>query len=62
MNTIRDLKRLFPESRFEHFSYVHNGPPSYHANKLWLARFWQFYAWATPASMGQGLHVFIRKR
>lgn len=62
MNTIKDLKRLFPETRFEHFSYVHNGPPSYYSNKLWLARFWQFYGWATPAGMGQGLHVFIRKR
>lgn len=62
MNTMGDLKRLFPTDRFEHFSFAHNGPPAYHGGRVWLARLWQAYGWLMPARLGSNLHIFIRKR
>ena len=62
LNSLKALRRLFPESGFRHCSYVYNGPPVYHANRPWLARLWQLYGWIMPPSLGQSLHVFIQKR
>ncbi len=38
MNTIADLKRLFPEDRFLNASFTLKQPPGYHGNRMWLAR------------------------
>ena len=61
MNTPGTLKRLFPEPRFSHHTYVHAGPPAAHGNKMALARFWIAYEWLMPPSMRKALHIFIRK-
>ena len=37
LNTLRELRRHFPTTHFEHFSYRFSGAPSYHANKFVLA-------------------------
>lgn len=62
LNTLRAINRYFPRSQFEHFSYYHNGPPSYSANKLWLALFWCFWMWVTLPIFSQQMHVFMRKK
>lgn len=62
MNTQRQLRRLFPVDRFEHFTYTFDGPPNYHASRVVLARFWQLYAYLTPPPFRSCLHIFIRKR
>ncbi|MGF1641499.1 MAG: class I SAM-dependent methyltransferase [Rhodospirillales bacterium] len=61
MNTRRALRRLFPEPRFSHHSYVFGGPPAAHANSLALARLAMAYEWLMPPSLRKSLHVFIRK-
>ena len=38
LNTLRELRRHFPTTHFEHFSYPFNGEPTYHANSFLLAR------------------------
>lgn len=58
LNTIRALKRHFPEPRFAHYTYASSGPPSYHGGMVALARFWQACELILPK---RSLHVFIRK-
>lgn len=62
MNTIRALTRYFPGNAFENFSYYHNGPPSYHGNKLLIAQLWRLWMWLLPKVCSQQIHVFFRKR
>lgn len=62
MNTAEALRRLFPEPGYRHASYFFSGPPSYHGNRLWLARFWQFYEYLMPPSCRRMLHIFIQKQ
>ncbi|MCX8102188.1 MAG: class I SAM-dependent methyltransferase [Geminicoccaceae bacterium] len=59
MNTRRRLRALFPS--YLDCSYILDGPPGYHGGRLWLARSMQFYRRIVPASLGQYLHVFMRK-
>ena len=62
MNSMRDLKRLFPVERYRHASYTLTGPPGYHGNRMILARFWMLYNWLMPPAFRQSLHVFVQKR
>ena len=62
LNTVLELRRHFPTTRFEHFSYRFNGVPYYHANKLSLAATIDFLIHLMPSYFAQSLHVFIRKR
>jgi SAM-dependent methyltransferase len=62
LNTQAALRRHFPPERFEHCTYAFNGLPSYHANRLVVARLWQLWARLTPPALAQYLHVFLRKR
>jgi SAM-dependent methyltransferase len=62
LNTLRELRRHFPTTHFEHFSYRFSGPPSYHANKLFLAVTIDVATKLAPNYFAQTLHVFIRKR
>lgn len=62
MNTGAALRRLFPETAFRHATYAFSGPPSYHANRLWLARLWQLYELFMPPPARKMLHIFIQKR
>ena len=61
LNTLRELRRLFPRPGFEHYSYRFNGVPYYHANKLWLAAAIDLLINLAPNYFAQSLHVFIRK-
>lgn len=61
MNTLRTLRQLFPSPKFKHASYTFSGPPSYHGNRLWLARLWQTYESVMPPATRRMLHVFIQK-
>lgn len=61
MNTLGTLRRLFPEPAFTHASYTFSGQPTYHANRLWLARFWQVFEAVMPSPFRRMLHIFIRK-
>lgn len=62
LNTLRAIERFFPPSRFENFSYYHNGPPSYHGNRLIFARLWKLWMWLLPRMFSQQMHIFLRKR
>jgi SAM-dependent methyltransferase len=62
LNTLRELQRHFPITHFEHFSYRFSGPPSYHANKAFLAATIDIGAKLAPNYFAQTLHAFIRKR
>lgn len=59
LNTIGDVGRHF--DGYENASYIWTGPPVYHGNKLWLAALIRAYNKLAPYSMGQSLHVFVRK-
>ena len=62
MNTIADLKRLFPEDRFLHASFTLKQPPDYHGERMWLARLWILYDWLMPRALHPCLQVFIQKK
>lgn len=62
MNTIADLKRLFPEERFLHASFTLKQPPGYHGERMWLARLWMLYDLLMPPALYPSLQVFIQKR
>jgi len=62
MNSLGAIRKYFSEARFDHHSYIFNGPPSYHANKLFLARMILLYNWLMPEGLGQTLHIFLRKK
>lgn len=62
MNSRRTLKRLFPPAVFSDFSYTYNGQPFYHAERVALARFWQFTMWLTPPPLHAFLYIFMRKK
>jgi SAM-dependent methyltransferase len=62
LNTLRELRRQFPETHFEHFSYLFNGAPTYHANKFLLAAGIDMAAKLAPNYFAHSLHAFIRKR
>jgi len=62
MNTLGNIRTIFPETKFDHHSYVFTGPPSYHANRQFLARIIIFYNWLMPECLGQTLHIFLRKK
>lgn len=61
MNTLASLERLFPAPHFRHASYTFSGPPTYHGNRMWLARCLQAYEALMPPFGRQMLHVFIQK-
>lgn len=62
MNTLGALRRLFSPDRFEHFSFIHNGPTSYFGGSMLVARLWQLWMWLLPSFFGQCLHIFLRKK
>jgi SAM-dependent methyltransferase len=62
LNTLHEIRRNFPQTRFEHFSYLFNGEPTYHANSFLLALGMDIVARIAPAYFAKTLHVFMRKR
>jgi SAM-dependent methyltransferase len=61
LNTLREIDRFFPRSRFENLSYYQNGPPAYHGNRLFIARLWKLWMWLLPRMFSQQIHVFLHK-
>ncbi len=62
MNSLRQIRRLFPGRDFENFSYTVSGPPIYNLGSVAVARVMQMYCRVAPATLGQFLHVFLRRR
>jgi hypothetical protein len=62
INTLRELQRHFPTAHFEHFSYLFNGEPTYHANSFLLALMMDAAGRLMPEYFAKSLHVFMRKR
>jgi SAM-dependent methyltransferase len=62
LNTLGAIKDNFDAREFEHFSFIANGTPSYHFDRLLIARFWQIVMQVLPRPMGKTLFVFERKR
>ncbi len=62
MNTAKRLVELFPPEAFSHHTYCFNGPPTYYANSIALARLISFYSHIVPERLRQALHVFIQKK
>ncbi|MBC7101620.1 MAG: class I SAM-dependent methyltransferase [Parvibaculum sp.] len=62
LNTLRDLKRMFPESDWEHCSYLWRGEPKYFGNSLLLYRLMEGWNATVPSFMATDLFVFLRKR
>lgn len=62
MNTESARRRLFPEDRFQHFSYSFDGQPFYHGENIVLAKALDLLFRITPGPL-KGYHmVFIRKK
>jgi len=62
MNTLSAIRRWFDPQRFEHFSFLANGSPSYHFGSVLIARFWQLIMLLSLPGMGKTLFAFVRKR
>jgi hypothetical protein len=61
LNTLRDVKRLFPEPRFRQASYYWDASPSHHFDSPFV--FWLF-SWlhsASPDALKTMMMVFIQK-
>jgi SAM-dependent methyltransferase len=62
MNTIGDLKGLFPTARFEHCSYLWDSSPSYFFNRGWVFQLFRLLHAVTPERLKTMLMIFIQKR
>ncbi|MCX7304397.1 MAG: methyltransferase domain-containing protein [Hyphomicrobiales bacterium] len=62
MNTLHDIRRFFPDTDFENFSFGYNAQPSYNFGSTLVARMWLAYMALTPRVLAQSLFVFMRKR
>jgi SAM-dependent methyltransferase len=62
MNTKKAIEAAFGERSFDDFSFYENGAPSYHFNRMVIARFWQVVMSVLPRSMSKSLFIFVRKR
>jgi SAM-dependent methyltransferase len=62
MNTLSAIRAVFDRRQFEDFSFYYNGTPSYHFNRVSIARFWMFVMAVLPAAMSKSLFVLVRKR
>lgn len=62
MNTKSSIRASFDEDIFEDFSFYYNGTPSYHFNKVIVAKFWMMVMAMLPKAMAKSLFVVLRKR
>lgn len=62
LNTTRSLRRHFPASQFEHFSYATDSEPAYFGTSLIANRAAKAMSSLTPSRCRSVLHVFLRKR
>jgi len=62
LNTKRALRRHFPDSQWENYSYFINPPPKYHGNNSVLFALIGFVQQVAPSFMRTDLMVFMRKK
>jgi SAM-dependent methyltransferase len=61
LNTLRDIRRLFPEPRFSQASYYWDASPSYYFGSRWIFRLFSWLHGLTPSTLKTMLMIFIRK-
>jgi SAM-dependent methyltransferase len=62
MNSMADLRRLFPSSSFENFSYYYQAEPSYHFNSRTVFAAMRWLDKLLPNSLKGNLFVFLRRK
>lgn len=62
MNTLGDVRRVFPSTQFENLSFGYNAQPSYNFGSALVARMWLIYMALMPRMFAQSIFVFMRKR
>jgi SAM-dependent methyltransferase len=62
LNSLRALRRHFPASRWENYSYTWSPSPSYHFGKSAIARAVAVVQYVKLPFGGENLFVFVRKR
>lgn len=62
LNTLRQIRKTFPNDRWEHCSYLWRGEPKYHGNKLILFRIMEAWNALVPPFMATDIFVFVRKK
>lgn len=60
-NTRSVIRRLFPASSYDDFSFLFNAQPSYNFGSALISRLWLAYMSLMPRYFSQGLFVFVRK-
>jgi len=62
MNTLRKLRKLFPERRYEHMSFAFDSEPRYHFNNRGMFYLLLGIHGITPPTLRNTLMIYIRKR
>lgn len=62
MNTMKDIKKVFPPTVYQHYSYYFNGPPGYYAGSIIFAKLIQLFGRVTPKQLNKSLHIFLKKK
>jgi SAM-dependent methyltransferase len=62
MNSVSAIKRHFPATAFEHYSFTFNAHPVYYAGKVALAWMWRIVMRLSPPPCRKSLFVFVRRR
>ena len=61
LNTLRAVRRYFPDQYFQNQSFYFNGLPVYNFNRPLIAWILTIYMTLTPPVLAQGLFIFLRK-
>jgi SAM-dependent methyltransferase len=62
MNTVRAVRRLFPDCLFENYTYTISPEPTYFGTSVAMWRAVGFLSQLTPSALWPHLLVFLRKR
>ena len=62
LNTLKQIRRVFPDSMYENWTYYYEGEPAYYFGNLVVLRLLQVFAWLAPNPLHANLFVFLRKR
>lgn len=61
LNTLRALRRFFPDRQWQHFSYTFSASPSYHFGKTAIARMMAAVLYVKQPLGGENLFAFVQK-
>jgi hypothetical protein len=62
LNTLKQIRRQFPGSAYDDYSYAYNTEPAYFGNSLVATRIAKHVIGTPPAAFSALLFVFLRKR